>query len=439
MPGPSHPSVEVIVISSDEESVCSSRSHSPAPAAQPLTAEQAEEVARRKADFADFLRSNVPSTLIPDNILRYMMREAKARLTKAQEAGVQLSKLSIGEDCLLTWPGLNWDPEAETLHVNIQNRLIDRQVSQDLGDLVRKELISKGNQNLERARDLGIGTLQLSIGASLLPVWNTEQDPIDNVGSVFIEHDDVADERDSMTPQTDAWSVGVPSVMSAITPLTDTFDLKSLDVPQSAQPRETCASDSNSDGNSDSETSDDEYDDVVSLNNFVSEVPVWDDGDAVNILHDVELLGVSGGASTVDLEVYLVEDDDDNDDPDMPELELAVDREAFEFYFGDDEAIDIEIHNAQLFCLGDIEETQSEADESDSDESDHDESAHNVKAHIPLEPSFEEEIAPPAICAEDQEPISKEDEGDFGSEKDETNDDTNNDDGDHEDRLNIIY
>lgn len=96
---------------------------------------------------------------------------------------------------------------------------------------------------------------------------------------------------------------------------------------------------------------DSDFDDVISLSNFVSPEAYYsedeDDCDDVSILHDIDVVG---GGSDV-LEVYIVEDDEDV--ADLPELEMGVDDAGFQIYYDDDETVDVEIPSLDVRCLFD--------------------------------------------------------------------------------------
>ncbi|KAM4064362.1 hypothetical protein HRG_006182 [Hirsutella rhossiliensis] len=308
--------------------------------------------------FVELLRSAVPTELIPRNLHCYMVRESNARLEMAKAAGVELGELSIGDDCLPTWPDLHWDPDTESLHAVIQNRLVDFQVSQDLGDLIREEIVIKGNLKLSQARELGVGIKNLSIGFNLLPTWDPAQSDVEDGPVVIIDDDESALDSEATASQADNFSVALPSDAILITPVTDVFDSHSLSTPRRSSLPSPSGSDCDSD---DRDGGGDEFDDVITLENYVSALPVYEYGDAVNILHDVQLVGGPEGVSEVDLEVYLVEGDDDV--ADLSEVELAIDREVYECLFGDDEAIDIEIPGTELFCFNCVDEAVSDTDD----------------------------------------------------------------------------
>ncbi|POR31887.1 Uncharacterized protein TPAR_07895, partial [Tolypocladium paradoxum] len=343
--------------SSDEETwVARFRRELQTPAADEAGRERNDEPSANSTavgDFAEFLRNTVPTALIPRPLFSYLYREANARLDMAKAEGVGLADLAIGEDCLPTWPTLHWDPEVESLHASIQNRLIDFEVSRDLGNLVQRDIVTKGNVKLAEARELRVDVQDIVIGANLLPTWHAEQDNELEEHLLVVEDD----ESETMTSQTDN-SLTAPSDVTVITPLTDVFDSSSFPVPQSFSPLSTCDSDDSS-----------EFDDIIELQNLVALQPTYEeyeeDATGRNIVHNVDVVGGPAHSSEVDLEVYLVEDDDEV--ADLPEVELAIDRATFEHYFGDDDAVDVEVPGMQLFCFGGIEDAESDGDEQGGD------------------------------------------------------------------------
>lgn len=107
------------------------------------------------------------------------------------------------------------------------------------------------------------------------------------------------------------------------------------------------------------------------MNNAVNPQPEYSESDdeAPHILHDVEVVGCREGHPDIDLEVYLVEEDSDVDD--LPELELAIDGDAFAYYFGDDGAVEVEIPGMDLRCSLNMPPDAS-YDDGDADMEDYD-------------------------------------------------------------------
>ncbi|KAH0493474.1 hypothetical protein TgHK011_000142 [Trichoderma gracile] len=106
------------------------------------------------------------------------------------------------------------------------------------------------------------------------------------------------------------------------------------------------------------------------MNNAVDPQPEYSESDdeAPHILHDVEVVGCREGHPDIDLEVYVMEDDSDVDD--LPELELAIDGDAFAYYFGDDGAVEVEIPGMELRCSLDVPPDTS-SDDGDADMEDY--------------------------------------------------------------------
>ncbi|PNY23382.1 Uncharacterized protein TCAP_06673 [Tolypocladium capitatum] len=305
-------------------------------------------------DFAEFLCNTIPTAFIPRPLFSYLYREANVRLDMAKVEGVGLTDLAIGEDCLPAWPTLHWDPDVESLHASIQNRLVGFDISRDLGDLVQRDIITKGNKKLAEARELGVDVQDIVIGANLLPTWDLEQDcgPEDQL--LVVEDD----ESETMALQTDnTYLTTTPSDVTVITPLTDVFDSNLSCVLPSGSPLSTCDSDDSA-----------EFNDIIELQNLVAPQPTYEeyeDAAGRNIVHNVDVLGGPAHSGEVDLEVYLVENDDDV--ADLPQVELAIDRTAFEYHFGDVDAVDVEVPGMQLFCFGGIEEVRSDGDDQGDD------------------------------------------------------------------------
>ncbi|RDA85272.1 hypothetical protein CP532_2357 [Ophiocordyceps camponoti-leonardi (nom. inval.)] len=282
-----------------------------------------------ESDFKKFLSNSVPIEFITDQVRHFLRREGNKRLELAREAGAQLADLYIGDDCLPTWEGREvWNSDEGTLHAAMQDSLVDYDVSRSLGDLVQGEMVDKGNMRLRMARDEGVGLDELFIGNNLLPGWKTTEDDE--------SEDEAGLQSDMLASQTDGGDSLFPADMS----------------PLSRHP-ESPLSSASDDSSDDSSSDEDGFDDVILLNNSVWTQPEYDEDDEdLNLLPDVQVVGVNG-VSEVDLEVYLAEEEVD----DIPEVELSIDREAFEHHFETDEAVDLEIPGVVgLFCVRDFED-----------------------------------------------------------------------------------
>ncbi|KAF4591906.1 hypothetical protein GQ602_002205 [Ophiocordyceps camponoti-floridani] len=268
---------------------------------------------QRAAEFQEFLSSSVPLAFVTDQVRHFLRREGNKRLQHARRDGVRLTDLVIDDNCLPSWTGRpTWDPETETLHVAIQNTLIDFDVARDLGEFVREQLVIKGNRKLDQARSRGLSLEGLHIGPGLLPTWEP-----------FEEEDE--DESDMVVSQTD-----------------DGVSLLATSYPSPRPQAETplSSAEENNDDDDDDE-SDDESGDSIILNNALSPEPDYAEAEGSNLLRDVQLVS-DDGVFDVDLEVYLV-DGDDEEIADLPQAELYVDREAFEREFGTGGAVDVEL------------------------------------------------------------------------------------------------
>ncbi|KAK5995939.1 hypothetical protein PT974_04358 [Cladobotryum mycophilum] len=354
----------VIEISSDEDEENTLVNPRKMRRVRPKVQDSHEDPMAKIAAFSDFLKSALPTKLVPEDLAAYIYQESNARLDVAKEAGVALAEILIGADCLPTWPGMCWDPEKESLHSIIQSRLLDLEVSQELGDLLRKEIITKGNRRLEEARDLGINLRHVVIGEGLLATW-PEFRGFEDVAGLVDDMDIISDQGSkSQGSATDATGDRVPENIEpepqnevdcgmSGTETLEISDENSFDIP-SWMPYDFNLTDSTSDSDyvPDSDDDDEDLEDSVWMNNFVNPQPYCIEFDSTNVVHDVEIVGGPDGFQDVDLEIYMAQDDDDIDE--LPAIELAIDREAYEYYFGNEGGIDIEIPEADIGCLTEL-------------------------------------------------------------------------------------
>ncbi|PHH75398.1 hypothetical protein CDD80_2405 [Ophiocordyceps camponoti-rufipedis] len=295
------------------------------------SAERQEADRRRQAsEFQEFLTNNVPLAFVTDQVRHFIRREGNKRLHHARQDGIGLADLFIDQDCLPSWSARSsWDPEAETLHVAIQNTLIDFDVARGLGEFVRQELVTKGNGNLDQARSRGFGLEGLHIGPGLLPTWEPAEE-------------EEADESDAVLSQTDDGVSRASPGLQTETPLSSAEEFE------------------DGDDSDDDDSDDDDSDEPIFLSNALLPEPDYAEAEGSNVLHDVQLVS-DDGVFDVDLEVYLV-DGDDEELADLPQAELYVDREAFEREFGTNGAVDVELPQGfELFHLqheDDDDETQ---------------------------------------------------------------------------------
>ncbi|OPB44975.1 hypothetical protein A0O28_0091130 [Trichoderma guizhouense] len=334
---------------------------------------QHTEATQAQPTFAEFLSRTLPSRLISGDVAKYIQRESNVRLETARQEGITLDTVFIGMDCLPTWIGMHWDPQRESLHCAIQDRLMDVEVSSTLGDVLRKDLIGKGNRKLEEARQLGLGIEDITIGKGLLATW----DGLSSTQETVYGLETPPEETSTGTTVQDSSVIG-----QAETPESDMITISSASeapnspeiVYDSSSTYDSCSDFSSSSGGNSSSTEDDEeVDDIIHMNNVVNIQPEYSESDdeAPHILHDVEVVGSFEGHPDVDLEVYLVEDDEEVEG--LPELELAIDGDAFIHYFGDDDLMEVEIPGMDLQCSLDVPPDQS------------DEGHNNTKGGPPLE------------------------------------------------------
>ncbi|PHH61500.1 hypothetical protein CDD82_2138 [Ophiocordyceps australis] len=238
--------------------------------------------------------------------------------------------MTIGEDCMPTWPNRCWDEAVEKLHETIQHGLVHAQMVHSLGLFVRSAIINNGNRKLEEARRQGIKLDDVYIGRGLLPVWpmRTVKEDTGLTGGAALELQDYMADSSEKGPEEEGQFTHLSAQME-------------------------WADSSCSDSDGDWTCSEDEYDQVISMKNSICSEPIYEDIDDANIVHNVEVVGDSG---MVDIQVLVVEDDEDI--ADMPEAELAVDYDGYEHHYGGggDEAIDVEIQDGQLYCLVGCEE-----------------------------------------------------------------------------------
>ncbi|KAG6988120.1 hypothetical protein FocnCong_v002308 [Fusarium oxysporum f. sp. conglutinans] len=239
------------------------------------------------------------------------------RLEEAKQKGVALSDISIGDDCLPTWTGRTWDPDAESLHDALQ------------GDAL----------NLLETQEAGI------MGAAA-----EEAIPF------LLEHDEGNDDHSS--PEGSIHEDTDTSEGTLVNVNTEDSDEDTLMVIDDA---ETTDDGSDSDMEFVVIGNDDELpDDEIETSNIFDPEPSYDDSDddEPNIFHGAQVMGVLAQRSIVDLEVYIAEDDEEIQD--LPRMELAIDQESYERYFGTDGAIELEIVGGRLVCTGELFEEDQE-------------------------------------------------------------------------------
>ncbi|KAF5614923.1 uncharacterized protein FTJAE_13533 [Fusarium tjaetaba] len=265
-------------------------------------------------NMAQRLTEIVLLNLMTADFKNHIFYNSNRRLEEAKQKGITLSDISIGDDCLATWTDRTWDPDTASLH-----------------DFLQEDAL-----NLLEAQEASV------MGAAA-----------DEANAFLLESN--GDDDGSINEDTHSLEA---------TPLNnETEDTKS-DRLMDIDDAETTDSDEESDSDMESVVAgngDDLANDQIETSNIFDPEPSYDDPDDYdepNIFHGAQVMGVPAQHSIVDLEVYLAEDEDEVQD--LPQLELAIDQESYEHYFGTDGAIDLEIVGGRLVCTGELFEEDQE-------------------------------------------------------------------------------
>ncbi|KAM0244150.1 hypothetical protein ACHAP5_006534 [Fusarium lateritium] len=271
--------------------------------------------------FKELLLDGLPVNLMTADFKNYLFYTSNYRLEEAKQKGASFADIIVGEDCLIAWSGRTWDPMAESLHETIQNRLVNLDEAQKGAAADEAIPFLYEEEDVEQS-DMDEGEDEIR---------STEEDEIDHLeftDEALIDHD--IDEMSSRASGAN--------------------DIAFLD-----------SSDSDSDSESDYDMDSEGYfDDAISVDNLFDVEPYYPDSedDEANIFHGAEVVDVSSHPAIVDLQIYVIEDEDEIKD--LPEMELCIDGEAFEQLFGSEEAIDVEIEGSQLLCTGELFEEDEE-------------------------------------------------------------------------------
>ncbi|KAF4456312.1 hypothetical protein F53441_1532 [Fusarium austroafricanum] len=293
-------------------------------------------------------RDSVPLNLMSAHFKNHLFYSSNHRLEEAKAKGLTLDDIFIGDDCLTTWADRAWDPTQECLHDVIQAQLCSHEEVWEAGILAAQDVVFKSNRKLAEARALADEAIQFLY-----------QDGID-------EHDE---HEDSSSPEENDMEYVAASIA---TPVGEIAGASSSDASMTMDLASPYTSDSSSDSDSDSDNDDDNYfgmsdgelfDDEFSVDNLFDAEPLFldsDDDDEPNVFHDAQVLGLPKYLANVDLELYIAEDEDDDEIDDLPEMELAIDQEAYERLFGIDGAVDLEIEGGRIICTGELFEEDQE-------------------------------------------------------------------------------
>lgn len=321
------------------------------------------EISQEALNAANELKTRlcqiVPVHLISNDILERIWNVSQRLLHEAIDQGACIEDIHMDQSGLISWSGRIWDPDSQTLHSTLQERLEEHTAVEELGSMIRDSVVRLGNQRLDDARRLAVALEKLYIDDDLLPNWISPSsspsipepsEDLDMSASIsqsqcFVENTEVDKDGDiaAMLP-TDLTCGG--SRRNSLSSLFSSM-LSNNDV--------------GSDGDVD-------FDDVVSLRNFVEDSSSVKDfeGEDIdeppNVVHDVDVVGADGNVS-LDFELYLAQENGELEE--MLEIEMAIDKDGFEEYCDKtNEGVDLEIEDRDIFCsIPDANNEDSESPE----------------------------------------------------------------------------
>lgn len=299
--------------------------------------------------------------MIASDVSKYITDESNKRFTKAVEEGVALNDMFFGDDCFPAWVDMPQDEAERNYHVNIQDRLLDIDITSRLGNFIRERLIDTCNIKLEQARLLGLATADIKMGKGLLPVW--DQSAVD--ASIPLSAQPVENHWED-SPERNILTFGAASLRGYAGSMASEDDTTGLFKESS---HSDSSATSNSDSCSSSDVSGDDKNEVGDVDDRYAMFSGGDpqplpsrysesDGEAAHILFDVEIVGGPNGTYEVDMEVYQAESDSDVDE--LPEVELAVDATHYEFFFSTGDAVDANLPGMNLECTLEGPDTEAE-------------------------------------------------------------------------------
>ncbi|KAF5626574.1 hypothetical protein F52700_8636 [Fusarium sp. NRRL 52700] len=269
--------------------------------------------------------------LMTADFKNHIFYNSNHRLEEAKHKGITIKDIFIGDDCLATWIGRTWDPDTESLHDALQADALNLLEAQEASIMVRRDIIRKSNRKLDEASGLAEEAIPFLL----------ERNDGDDDGSTPEDAD--TPEGTLLNNETD-----------------DTKEDTVMDIDDAD------TNDSDEESGSDMEsmaTGNDDHlvNDETETSNIFDPEPSYDDPDDYdepNIFHGAQVMGIPAQHSIVDFEVYLAEDEDEARD--LPQLELAIDQESYEHYFGTDGTIDLEVVGGRLICTGELFEEDQE-------------------------------------------------------------------------------
>ncbi|KAJ3473131.1 hypothetical protein NLG97_g10498 [Lecanicillium saksenae] len=317
--------------------------------------EQSPESKAASAAFRAAITGSIPFLIIENTLRKSIQISGNKLLNIATALELKLETLSIDSNCLPSWRIRTWDPEVQSLHGAIQLKLMERQNAQELGPAIRNAIVKLGNERIQEAVKLGLELRHIAIGKDLLPTWPDR----DRVYDPDAEHANSSDDNTIMEVDESVHSEDL-----ALHPTPAAVSQPGLAVDADTQPRNAWSSETESEDYTTEPESD--YDDEISLFNFVSQLPVVveseeeQDAPLRNILHDVDVFGASFNGRPVDFEVYLAQNDPDVEQ--LPEVEMAIDEESFEHHHHHlADAVDIELADGAIYwTIGEEEVGETE-------------------------------------------------------------------------------
>ena len=205
--------------------------------------------------------------------------------------------------------------------------------------MVQEQIIRHGNRKIHEAIALGLGLDAIYVGESLMPEWNSDESDTEEGNG-----------DDNSCAQSYALGMREGCGVSEISERMSTSEDTCTPPDDTQEAMSLFSSDSDSDME-------------IEMSNFVCPDPIYEELDAINVVHDVEVYDGTDRQGCVEVEVYLASGDDCDFEA-LPELELAIDRDGYEHYFGDEHAVDLYIPDAGIYCFSGIEEREFD-DESD--------------------------------------------------------------------------
>ncbi|KAM3502818.1 hypothetical protein MY11210_008943 [Beauveria gryllotalpidicola] len=326
--------------------------------------EPSAEAKAKAAAFRRSIRTSIPIHFLNGPLRLRIRAAAICMLETAMSSGATLNAVYIDDNCLPAWPGRVWDSETQSLHEVLQSRLSECLDAQELGRSLSAAIIEIGNWRLQEAVALGLQLQDLTIGENLLPTWPGRDDGSSTSTSTSTSTSDgdvaASDHETMMEIGSSVHSNDLPPPPQST----------SQAAAHQRHPTSAWSSDTDSTDDSEPERPASDYDDEVSLFNFVSQNPAADgddDDDAPlsNVVHGVDVHGGpfhdGGDGDAVDFEVYVAEDDSDVEQ--LPEAELLIDEEAFAHHHHLADVVEVELADSGIYCVVPCEVRPADDDE----------------------------------------------------------------------------